>query len=58
MKTINKIVNFSGAFILCSIVYTITIVICCIISLYDWERAKREFAQFHFINDIKECHGG
>jgi len=54
MKTINKIVKFSVAFIVCSIIYIMTTGICCLISLYDWERAKREFAEFHFINDMRE----
>ena len=54
MKTVNKIVHFSIAFVICCMVYFIVTIMTCFLIPYDWERAKREFKEFDFIGDMKE----
>ena len=54
MKTVNKIVNFSIAFTVCLIVYILTTIMTCLLALHDWDRAKKEFAGFDFVGDMKE----
>ena len=54
MKTVNNIVNFCIAFAVCSFVYILSTIMTCLLALHDWDRAKKEFAGFDFVGDMKE----